>query len=63
MGKYTSFYTFCKRVHGKDFNKRAVESLIKCGALDGLDLNRKQMLSALPRIISAIDEDKHRNIV
>ena len=63
LGKYTSFYSFCKRVHGKEFNKRAVESLIKCGALDGLDMNRKQMLLALPKIISAIDEDKNRNIV
>lgn len=63
MGKYTSFYSFCKRVHGKEFNRRAVESLIKCGALDGLDLNRRQMLSVLPVVISAIDEDKNKNII
>lgn len=63
LGKYTTFYSFCKRVHGKDFNRRAVESLIKSGALDGLDLNRRQMLSALPGIISAIDEDKNKNII
>ncbi len=63
MGKYTSFYSFCKRVHGKEFNRRAVESLIKCGALDGLDLNRRQMLSVLPAVISAIDEDKNKNII
>ena len=63
MGKYTSFYSFCKRVHGKEFNRRAVESLIKCGALDGMDLNRRQMLSILPAVVSAIDEDKNKNIV
>ena len=63
LGKYTSFYSFCKRVHGKEFNKRAVESLIKCGALDGMDMNRRQMLSVLPTIISAIDEDKNKNII
>ena len=37
-GPYTSFYSFLKRIHGRNFNRKAVESLIKCGALDGLDL-------------------------
>ena len=40
-GKYTSLYDFVKRVYSKDFNKRAVESLIKCGALDSFSLNRR----------------------
>ncbi len=61
-GKYTSFYTFCKRVYSKEFNKRAVESLIKCGALDGLDLNRRQMLYMLPVIVGELDADKNRNV-
>lgn len=61
-GKYTSFYTFCKRVYSKKFNRRAVESLIKCGALDGLDLNRRQMLYMLPVIVSELDADKNRNV-
>ena len=62
-GKYTTFYTFCKRVYSKEFNRRAVESLIKCGACDGLDLNRRQMLYMLPLIISELDADKSRNVV
>lgn len=62
-GKYTSFYTFCKRVYSREFNRRAVESLIKCGACDGLDLNRRQMLYMLPLIISELDADKNRNVV
>lgn len=62
-GKYTSFYSFCKRVYGKDFNKRAVESLIKCGAVDGLGLNRRQMLYMLPIIVSELDADKNRNVI
>ena len=61
-GKYTGFYTFCKRVYSKEFNRRAVESLIKCGALDGLDLNRRQMLYMLPVIAAELDADKNRNI-
>ncbi|MBQ8503738.1 MAG: DNA polymerase III subunit alpha [Clostridia bacterium] len=62
-GKYTSFYSFCKRVYGKDFNKRAVESLIKCGAVDGLDLNRRQMLYMLPIIVGELEADKNRNVI
>ncbi len=62
-GKYTSFYSFCKRVYSKEFNRRAVESLIKCGACDGLDLNRRQMLYMLPLIIGELDADKNRNVV
>lgn len=61
-GKYTSFYSFCKRVYSKEFNRRAVESLIKCGALDGLDLNRRQMLYMLPVIVSELDSDRNRNV-
>ena len=34
-GEFTSFYSYCKRMQDKEFNKRAVERLIKCGALDG----------------------------
>lgn len=62
-GKYTDFYTFCKRVYSREFNRRAVESLIKCGALDGLGLNRNQMLYMLPAVVSDLDADKNKNVV
>ena len=62
-GKYTDFYNFCKRVYSKEFNRRAVESLIKSGALDGLDMNRRQMLHMLPKIITDLDADKNKNVV
>lgn len=59
-GEYVSFYSFCKRVYGKEFNRRACESLIRCGAFDTLGLNRHQMLTMLPEILSELDSDKHR---
>ena len=62
-GKYTDFYSFCKRVYSKEFNKRAVESLIKSGALDGLDMNRRQMIYMLPRIVADLDADKNKNVI
>ncbi len=59
---YHSFFDFCKRTHCKEFNRRAVESLIKSGALDGLDMTRRQMIYMLPEIIAQIDGDRGRNI-
>jgi len=61
-GRFTSFYSFCKRMFGKEFNRRAVESLIKCGALDGLDANRRQMLQALPNVMNDLESNKRRNV-
>ena len=61
-GKFTSFYSFCKRVHGKGFNRRAVEGLIKSGALDGLQSNRQEMLINLPFVIDDLDSSRRRNI-
>jgi len=61
-GEYTSFYSFCKRVHGKGFNRRAVESLIKSGALDNLGNNRHEMLNNLPFIIDELDDSRRRNL-
>ncbi|MBR5441554.1 MAG: hypothetical protein IKV44_01240, partial [Clostridia bacterium] len=46
-GDFKSFWDFCKRVSGSELNRRALECLIKGGALDGLDLNRNEMLHNL----------------
>ena len=43
-GAFKSYWDFCKRVSGPELNRRALECLIKAGALDGLDLNRCEML-------------------
>ena len=61
-GRYTSFYSFCKRVYGKGFNRRAVESLIKSGALDNLGSNRHEMIINLPFIIDELDSSRRRNL-
>lgn len=62
QGKFTSFYDFCKRMHGKDMNRRALESLIKCGALDDLGSNRRQMLTAAGTVLDGLDASKKRNL-
>lgn len=61
-GSFESFYDFCKRMQGKDLNRRAVESLVRCGALDGLGNNRREMLLAVGPVLDQLDADKRRNI-
>lgn len=43
-GAYTSLLDFCKRVPSKVVNKRLLESLIRCGAMDAFPENRNQLL-------------------
>ena len=61
-GNFVDFYDFCRRMYGKDFNRRAIESLIKCGAFDGLGANRKQMYSVIDGIIEELDNSKRKNV-
>ena len=61
-GKFTTFYSFLKRMQGKDCNRRAVEALIRCGALDGLDGNRREMVIALDMFLSELENDARRNV-
>ena len=61
-GKFRGFYDFCKRMQGRDLNRRAVESLIRCGAFDGLGNNRREMLLAVTPVLESLDADKRKNI-
>ncbi len=61
-GKYNGFTDFCKRVYGRELNKRTLESLIKCGALDSFSVNRHQMLSGYESILSSIDAENRANV-
>lgn len=59
---FTSFYDFCKRMSKHGLNQRALESLIKCGALDDLGANRRQMLSVMKTVLDDLDYDRRRNM-
>jgi DNA polymerase-3 subunit alpha len=48
-----SIWDFCERVDSRAVNKRAIECLIKCGALDSTQATRKGMLETLPAAQSA----------
>lgn len=60
-GKFTSFFSFCRRMYD-GINRRMLESLIKCGSLDGLGLNRRQMLSGADSALDYLDQDKKQNL-
>ncbi len=48
-----SIWDFCERVDARAVNKRAIECLIKCGALDSTGATRRGMLELLPAAQSA----------
>src|SRR5256886_3623680 len=39
-GPFTSLWDFCERVDGRAVNKKAIEALVKCGALDSTGASR-----------------------
>ena len=61
-GVYESYYSFCKRCYCKEFNRRAMENLIKSGAMDCFGLNRNQMLLMIDDIINDLESDKKNKI-
>jgi DNA polymerase-3 subunit alpha len=46
-GPFDSIWDFCERVDNRAVNKKAIESLIKCGAFESTGATRKGMLAVL----------------
>lgn len=61
-GRFTDLYDFCNRMYGRDLNRRSLECLIKCGALDGLGQNRRAMFESVEPILASIESDKRQNV-
>lgn len=53
-GPFSTLTDFLERVHGRDINKRSVENLIKAGALDSLEGNRRQKMQVYPLIMDDV---------
>lgn len=51
-GEFKSYPDLCDRINLQLVNSRALESLIKCGALDKLNPNRKQAIDHLDKLIT-----------
>ncbi len=60
-GKFKSLLDFIKRVDPKDINKLQLEGLVKSGAFDQLEKNRKGIFDLIPKMIQInknFNEDK-----
>ncbi|MCQ2418657.1 MAG: DNA polymerase III subunit alpha [Clostridia bacterium] len=61
-GCFTSFEDLCNRLYGADMNKRALENLIKCGALDCFGLFRSQLLQTYDAMLDSVADNRKRNV-
>ena len=61
-GRFTDFEDFCTRMHGADLNRRAVESLIKCGGFDSLGARRSQLMAVCGTVLDSIAESRRKNV-
>ena len=61
-GPYHSLDEFCRRLYGRDLNRRAVESLIRAGAFDSLGFKRRALLQVYDRIIDGVSADGRKNV-
>ncbi len=49
--KFTSLSDLCERADARAVNRKALESLIKCGSLDEFGVKRSQMLAVLEQVV------------
>jgi DNA polymerase III subunit alpha len=50
-GPFTSLADLCQRINLQAVNSRNLESLVKCGAFDAIDLNRQQLINDLELVV------------
>jgi DNA polymerase-3 subunit alpha len=55
-GVFPSLHDFCRRASGQKLGRRALEALIKSGALDSLGPNRASLMAALPAAFAAAEQ-------
>ncbi|MEA4895440.1 MAG: DNA polymerase III subunit alpha, partial [Oscillospiraceae bacterium] len=61
-GKFRSFDDFCRRLYGRELNRRAVEGLIRSGAFDSLGNKRSQLMRVADRVIEGVNDSARKNI-
>lgn len=61
-GPFSHLMDFLERMYGKDLNRRAVEALIKSGALDSFGHTRAQMMQGFPHLLEQIESTRRNNI-
>jgi len=56
-GVYKSLKEFCRRVDTEKVNKRALEAMIKSGAMDDFGLSRRQLVQEMPEALKSADQE------
>ena len=59
---YRSLYDFCKRLHGNELNRRALENLVKAGAFDALEPSRRGMIDSAEGVLKSVETDARQNL-
>ena len=61
-GIFRSLEDFLSRMGEGELNKRAVENLIKCGAMDGFGNHRSELLAVYERMMDALTTSRRKNL-
>jgi len=55
-GRYQDLFDFCRRVDLRKMNRRAMEALVRCGALDHLGPNRASLMASLASALQLAEQ-------
>ena len=61
-GLFKSFEDFCRRMSGRELNRRAVDNLIKAGAFDSMGYKRRALVQICGAVIDSISQAARDNI-
>ena len=61
-GRFSALDEFCRRMYGKDLNRRAIESLIRAGAFDCLGAPRRALLNVLEGVLDGVVSAERKNV-
>ncbi|MCG8609342.1 MAG: DNA polymerase III subunit alpha, partial [Pseudomonadales bacterium] len=56
-GPFTNLFDFCARVDARKVNKRALEALIKSGALDSIGPSRGRLMASIEEAVKRADQN------
>ncbi|MGB5256286.1 MAG: DNA polymerase III subunit alpha [Woeseiaceae bacterium] len=55
-GEFASLVEFCRRVDHEKINRRALEALVKSGAMDGFGESRRSLMNQVPEALRSADQ-------
>lgn len=61
-GKFQNFHDFCRRMYGRELNRRALEGLIRSGAFDSMGHYRSQLIKVTDDVLEGLAADSRGKI-